>query len=931
MQLRRLIAAALVTTSVATAVVIVRPNIASAAPALPPGFVLTDLPSGQAAFDLTDFAYLPDGSMFTTGKKGNVAWVSPTGEATSIGHIPVSSAQDIGLVSVTPDRDYATNHRIYLANNRVVDGNTLLRITSWTVTGDDHPTGLTNEQTILEYQAFSNMHGITGLVAAGDGTLWVSTGDSSNFYDAQALSAMDLTKPYGKLMHINPDGTGVPTNPYYDPANPDSWRSRVYASGFRSPFRFILDPASGTPILGDVGWNRTEEVDLVRPGAFYGWPCYEANDTTAYIDNPACAGVHTASPIWSYPRDFGGSSVTGGLIYTGTSYPTQYQGAYFFGDYTGHRLWTMKITSDGKLARAPETGGFATDIGGPVKFGTAANGDIVYADILSGMLHRLSYVQGNRPPVARVTVTNDPDTLTVTFDASESYDPDSDPLTYDWDFGDGSITSATNPTQKHQYTDGATPRTVHLTVKDPFDGSGTQQLTVVPANHVPVLSAQFPPADRLYQVGEQVSLSATATDAEDGDLQVTWTSELLHCRPIGCHVHPGEGGTGPTFTVPFTDHGEDTEQHITAHAVDSRGAATEQTYIAHPLLRTLTLASNLPAAMQIGDQAVTQARLTVGSHITITAGVTATDGTATFDSWTDQITTRQRDFTVPDRDTTLTATYLTPIDRRYASDANFRAILGAATGPETVEGKVHTRAYQGGRAYWSATTGVYEVHGAILERYLSLGGSAVLGPPMTDELTTPDGVGKYNHFAKSDSPASIYWSPGTGTHEIYGSIRGKWAEKGWEAGVLGYPTTGETGTPDGVGRFNHFSKGGSVYYSPGSGTWEVHGAIHSLWEQLGWEVGPLGYPVTDETTTPDGIGRYNHFTKGGSIYWSPGTGAHAVYGSIRARWAELGWERSYLGYPTSNEYSVPNGRRSDFQHGYIVWDARTGKVTDYRR
>jgi glucose/arabinose dehydrogenase len=506
MQLRRLIAAALVTTSVATAVVIVRPNIASAAPALPPGFVLTDLPSGQAAFDLTDFAYLPDGSMFTTGKKGNVAWVSPTGEATSIGHIPVSSAQDIGLVSVTPDRDYATNHRIYLANNRVVDGNTLLRITSWTVTGDDHPTGLTNEQTILEYQAFSNMHGITGLVAAGDGTLWVSTGDSSNFYDAQALSAMDVTKPYGKLMHVNPDGTGVTTNPYYDPANPDSWRSRVYASGFRSPFRFILDPASGTPILGDVGWNRTEEVDLVRPGAFYGWPCYEANDTTAYIDNPACAGVHTASPIWSYPRDFGGSSVTGGLIYTGTSYPTQYQGAYFFGDYTGHRLWTMKITSDGKLARAPETGGFATDIGGPVKFGTAANGDIVYADILSGMLHRLSYVQGNRPPVARVTVTNDPDTLTVTFDASESYDPDSDPLTYDWDFGDGSITSATNPTQKHQYTDGATPRTVHLTVKDPFDGSGTQQLTVVPANHVPVLSAQFPPADRLYQVGEQVSL-----------------------------------------------------------------------------------------------------------------------------------------------------------------------------------------------------------------------------------------------------------------------------------------------------------------------------------------------------------------------------------------------------------------------------------------
>ncbi len=940
MQMRRLIAAALVITSVTTAMVIARPNIVSAAPALPAGFQLIDMPSGQAKFDLTDFAYLPDGSMLTTGKKGNVAWVSPTGDATSIAQIPVNDRHDVGLVSVAIDRDYATNHRIYLAGNRFVSRpddsrDTTLWITSWTVTGGDHPTGLTDEHTVLEYPAFSEMHGITGLVAAGDGTLWVSTGDSSDFYADQALSAMDVTTPYGKLMHINPDGTGVSTNPYYDQANASSWRSRVYASGFRSPFRFTLDPASGAPILGDVGWNRIEEVNLVRPGTYYGWPCWEANLTTFYIDNPACAGVHTANPIWSYPRYFGssfnGSSVTGGLVYTGTSYPSQYQGAYFFGDYTGHRLWTMRITPEGRLTRAPETGGFATDIGGPVEFRTAANGDIVYADILSGTLHRLTYGPGNRLPVAKVTATNDPDTLTVSFDASESYDLDGDPLTYAWDFGDGAIASGTSPTQKHEYTDGTTPRTVRLTVKDPVGGSASQQLTVVPANHVPVLNMQLPPADRLYRVGEQVSLSATATDAEDGDLQVTWTSQLLHCRGTDCHVHPSGGDSGPTFTVPFTDHGDDTRLQITARAVDSRGAATEQTYTAQPLLRTVTVASNLPAAMQIGGQAVTQARLTVGESVGITAAETATDGVATFDSWTDGVTTNGREFTVPDHDTTMTATYLTPIDRRYASDAKLRAILGAPTGPETVEGTVHTRTYQGGRAYWSPTTSVYEVQGAILERYLGLGGSAALGPPMTDELTTPDGVGRYNHFAKPDGPASIYWSPGTGAHEIYGSIRGKWQEKGWEAGVLGYPTTGETGTPDGVGRFNHFSNGGSIYYSPGTGTWEVHGAIHSVWEQLGWETGPLGYPVTDENTTPDGVGRYNHFAKGGSVYWSPGTGAHAVYGSIRGRWADLGWERSYLGYPTSNEYAVPGGRRSDFQHGYIVWDARTGRVTDYRR
>ena len=53
---------------------------------------------------------------------------------------------------------------------------------------------------------------------------------------------------------------------------------------------------------------------------------------------------------------------------------------------------------------------------------------------------------------------------------------------------------------------------------------------------------------------------------------------------------------------------------------------------------------------------------------------------------------------------------------------------------------------------------------------------------------------------------------------------------------------------------------------------------------LGWERSFLGYPLTDETATPDGVGRYNHF-QGGSIYWTPATGAHEVHGAIRGQWA----------------------------------------------
>lgn len=87
--------------------------------------------------------------------------------------------------------------------------------------------------------------------------------------------------------------------------------------------------------------------------------------------------------------------------------------------------------------------------------------------------------------------------------------------------------------------------------------------------------------------------------------------------------------------------------------------------------------------------------------------------------------------------------------------------------------------------------------------------------------------------------------------------------------------------------------------------------------------------MTNELGTPDGFGRFNHF-QGGSIYWSPGTGAWNVQGAIRARWQQLGWEGSYLGYPTSGEHDVAGGKRSDFQRGYITWNAATGRAIDRR-
>jgi uncharacterized protein with LGFP repeats/GH25 family lysozyme M1 (1,4-beta-N-acetylmuramidase) len=284
---------------------------------------------------------------------------------------------------------------------------------------------------------------------------------------------------------------------------------------------------------------------------------------------------------------------------------------------------------------------------------------------------------------------------------------------------------------------------------------------------------------------------------------------------------------------------------------------------------------------------------------------------------------------------TKAATVLSHIQDKWASLGAERSFLGyptTDTSPDVNTGSGEVNHFQGGSIYWTWEAGAWSVHGAIEGKWTSMGAvTSPLGYPVTDESGTPDGVGRYNHFADPIvsgpvvASASIYWTPKTGAWSIRGSIRDKWASLGWERSFLEYPTTDETTTPDGVGRYNHFANDGSIYWTPGTGAWSVRGSIRDRWASLGWELSVLGYPVTDENGTPDGVGRYNHF-QGGSIYWSPGTGAWEVHGSIRDTWSSLGWERSRLGYPVSNEYGVPGGRRSDFQHGSITWIAATGAI-----
>lgn len=178
------------------------------------------------------------------------------------------------------------------------------------------------------------------------------------------------------------------------------------------------------------------------------------------------------------------------------------------------------------------------------------------------------------------------------------------------------------------------------------------------------------------------------------------------------------------------------------------------------------------------------------------------------------------------------------------------------------------------------------------------GARGFLGKATTPVNPCPDGEGFFQHF----KGGSIYFHPNTGAHEVHGAIRAHWASLKWERGFLGYPETDELHGRDekGKGRYSRFQNG-TIYWHKTTGAHEVHGAILRKYHELGEEASFLGYPTTDERKTPAPRGRFNHFV-GGSIYWTPQTGAHEVHGLIRKYWAQHGWERNdALGFPLTDE------------------------------
>ena len=138
-----------------------------------------------------------------------------------------------------------------------------------------------------------------------------------------------------------------------------------------------------------------------------------------------------------------------------------------------------------------------------------------------------------------------------------------------------------------------------------------------------------------------------------------------------------------------------------------------------------------------------------------------------------------------------------------------------------------------------------------------------------------------------------------------------------KSGVIGTCVNDEYNAgKDGKGKAQDF-RGGTAFWSPNTGAHALYGAILAKYNALGGAAGWLGFPTTGELQAPDGQGRFVHF-ENGSVYWTANTGAYAIPGDMFKAWGANGYETGDLKYPVAEANKVGDGYVQKFQGGYLT-------------
>ncbi len=300
-----------------------------------------------------------------------------------------------GLLSIALAPDFAASGRFFVAyTGKPAAGGS---------EGDVHVDAFRHEGAgLVREPLFSVEHSINAnhnggqLELGPDGYLYISTGDGGGGGDPFE-SGQNVNSLLGKILRVQPRAGAQPS---------------VWSYGLRNPWRFSFDRANGNMVIGDVGQNAHEEVDLApgpAPGAVggdganYGWNCREG--FSAYPEpGDSCAGASGfTEPVFDYPHDDPGDgsahgcAITGGYVVRDPSLGDLY-GRYLYADFCVGEIRSLLLPAD-PGGRASDDRSEGLSVAGPVSFGEDSCGR-VYVVSQGGTVYRFEGAAPATCPVA---------------------------------------------------------------------------------------------------------------------------------------------------------------------------------------------------------------------------------------------------------------------------------------------------------------------------------------------------------------------------------------------------------------------------------------------------------------------------------------------------------------------------------------------------
>ncbi|HKJ17784.1 MAG TPA: PQQ-dependent sugar dehydrogenase, partial [Xanthomonadales bacterium] len=247
---------------------------------------------------------------------------------------------ETGLLGLAFHPEFPENNKAYVFYTNKINGEYESYLSEFISTDDGVTLDAASERNILTLTGHSTHNHKAGTVAFGpDGYLYLSLGDGGTPLESQNTFSL-----FGTLIRIDVDDGNPyaipPDNPFSDGIN---GAPEIYAYGFRNPWRWTFD-SLGRIWLTDVGLSSWEEINLVQPGANYGWPILEGLDCRLQAD---CSDEGLTPPLYAYPHDnTGGFVVVGGFVYRGQEFP-ELQGRFIYADGTD-RVWALLLDDQGQ-------------------------------------------------------------------------------------------------------------------------------------------------------------------------------------------------------------------------------------------------------------------------------------------------------------------------------------------------------------------------------------------------------------------------------------------------------------------------------------------------------------------------------------------------------------------------------------------------------